>query len=107
MFFTQHRKEEAAHEVHDHTIAELELRIESMQRETRELFEELGITPAQLDGYLAEPSLFHPKDWERLQEIESELSDRLACSVGQVVDHREVSKRRREQEQLRHWIPCR
>lgn len=54
-------------QMNDQRIAALGKEVEKMEQETKELFEELDITPEVLEKFISNPDHFLPEDWDTIQ----------------------------------------
>lgn len=77
-------KLEQEHERISIAITKLAIEIEALNRQTEELFEELNITPAQLNAYLQNKDASSDEAWTILMEQRKELDDQIEKALSNV-----------------------
>ncbi len=84
----------------DQKIAQIETEMEAWDLETKELFDELGISPEQLDAYMGNAENFVPEDWDEMQKQLKAGEDETCRQVDSVKDPESVKKAYASQAQV-------
>lgn len=58
-------------------IKELEIRMEQLQNHVGALYEEVGITPEQLDAAFKKSENFSPEEWEEIDLQKKKIEERV------------------------------
>lgn len=88
-------------------IRELEVQLESMKRESAELYKLIGLTPEEMDKYLASEEHFLPDDWEEIQKRMTELDKQLNESLEKLRDPLDSFQRYTDTKGVqRSWLHC-
>ncbi len=89
----------------DNKIREVSIRLTAIQREIEDLFNELGMTPEELQSYLSMSENFTPEEWQEIQNKTKETEMKLAEGDILDADPRETKKKRNETGQINNtWL---
>lgn len=88
-------------EANDKKLQELQAKIAELDRETEEVFEQLEVTPEQIEKFLSDKNNFSDSDWE---EIQRQIADIEAKAISQrdIIKVRRAYKERSEIQ--RNWL---
>lgn len=88
-----------------HELKELEARSEELKTHINKIFEEVGITPEELNAMLQKSENFSPDEWNAIQKQTKEVENRLNEEKDHTGKFSHSSQSRKELSELqRHWI---
>ncbi|HRD54895.1 MAG TPA: hypothetical protein PLC42_00710 [Parachlamydiaceae bacterium] len=81
--------------------------IEHLNQETANIFNQIGITEQEFEGYIQNRANFTSQEWDNLQSHQKVLEERLEILKSQSVDIEKTKKKRSDLYLCQHWIPVR
>jgi hypothetical protein len=102
MFFSQDLDEQIRQA--ELKIEALAMRIESLDRQSDELFDDLKVTKEQLDVFIGNSSNFTEDNWVQLQELKKELDDKLKRELDNVRNPLKNKKTYSERNIGHNWL---
>jgi uncharacterized protein YdcH (DUF465 family) len=99
----QKERDEPANSPED-TLKELEEQIKKMEQESKDFFDELGISPHQIEDILSDRKRYSPAAYEYLQKQRQKLEDTLEERIAEVNASLKQERERENGAIKGHWI---
>lgn len=88
-------------------IKEVERQLEAMKRESKQLYEWLGISAEQFDRYISKEEHFLNEDWVEIDKKMKELEKQLEQSLDTIKNPLDSWSRYQDTKEVqRGWLPC-
>ena len=106
MFFNNNKEQSLEQDAikQQNLLQQLLIRMDALERESKALYQELKITPEQLEIFLENRENFSDENWAALQEQRKILDEKLKCELENVNN---PAKTKKAQESLHispHWL---
>lgn len=86
-------------------MRELTINLERLDLEYQQLFQEVGLTLAQIQTYISNEANFSQSIWEKFQKQKKELDEKLKLTLDNVTDPAHLKKKFSERGSIQnHWI---
>jgi len=86
-------------------IQGLERLIESLDRDVRDLFEEIEVSPQQIQQLLSDPKNFTEEDWQRIEECRQQQDKQLECDLANIQNPRSTQQAYSSNSRVKsHWL---
>jgi len=96
--------EEKIHKT-ERKLIELSIHIQRLDREYKQLLEELALTPEQIKEFAENPENFSPPIWEQLQKEKKLSEEKLNLALNNVRDANNTNKILSEKGKVQqHWL---
>ena len=88
-------------------LSELEIKIETMDRDIAQMEEAADVSIEGMAIYAQNPENFTPQEWNYMEIYEKELEAKIEAQIGSVVDKRKSEAARKSLQIEQHWIQVR
>lgn len=90
--------------LNEQKIRELSIRVESLDRETTSLLNELKVTPDQLTKFVDKRENFTEKNWDELNKHKKAADEKLERELRHVTNPKKVKETFKELNVGRNWL---
>jgi len=107
MFFEERNLQDKI-ESNEKKIKGLEQLVEGLDRDTKELFNEIQLSPDEIHQFISNKKNFTDSEWEQLQEQRKSADEKVKRELSAVTDPRIVKETMASSKNIqRHWLHVR
>lgn len=88
----------------ENAIQELTIRIETLDRDVKELLSELNVTPEQLTAYIGNKDNFSEENWQTLLDQRKALDEKLLRELLNISNPKKTQEKRKQMNVQPHWL---
>jgi hypothetical protein len=88
----------------EQALLQLMIRVDALDREIKQLLDELQATPEQISTFLANRENFTPENWDELQQERKILDEKLKRDVENIRNPSKTQKAQADRHVARHWL---
>ncbi len=99
--------EDQAYENLEKRVHELEIENDALNLKVSKLMQELSLRPEQLTKYLNDPVNFTEKNWQEIQDLKKQYSEKLLTDLLNISKRRKSTTRKRSDAPQPHWVMMR
>lgn len=88
----------------DKLLKELITRNQMLDQHTKELLNELKVSPEQLTTFISDENAFTPENWQTLQEEKRKLEEKLSTELKNIRNPLKIKKTLSEQRSNQTWL---
>lgn len=103
MFFEKDPLENKIERI-ERQLQELLCRKVDLDRQAAQLFEEIGVTPDQIQRFISNPDHFSAKNWAELQEQSRLCDQKLARDLENIIHPQRTQKKYLDRKTQPHWL---
>lgn len=104
MFFNNDNQKENRNQFSESKIQEIEVEVNKLEHDVKELYELMGVTAEQLTAYLENKNNFSDEEWNEIHQIKQQLDEKLNRSQNNIRNPLKVKRAYNDLHVRRNWL---